>query len=51
MELTKGMGSFPTVMARVEVPLDMKQEIEMDVKGRSPLENCCALDLCGPPLL
>ena len=39
MESTRGRGPFPTVMARVEVPSDMKQEIEMDVRGRSFLEN------------
>ena len=32
MELTR--CPFPTVMARVEVPCDMKQEREMDVRGR-----------------
>ena len=39
MELTRGRGPFPTVMARVEVPSDMKQEREMDVRGLCPLEN------------
>ena len=39
MELTRGRGPFPTVMARVEVPSDMKPEREMDVRGRSPLDN------------
>ena len=32
MELTRGRGPFPTVMARVEVPSDMKQEREMTVR-------------------
>ena len=39
MELTRGRGPFPTVMARVEVPSDVKQEIEITIRGRSPLEN------------
>ena len=41
MELTRGRGPFPTVMARVEVPSDMKQEREreMDDRLQSPLEN------------
>ena len=39
MELTRGKGPFPTVMARIEVPSDMKQEREMDVRGLSPLES------------
>ena len=26
MELTRGRGPFPTVMARVEVPSEMKRE-------------------------
>ena len=38
MELTRGRGPFPTVMTRVEVPSDMKQEREMDIRLR-PLEN------------
>ena len=39
MELTRGRGPFPTVMTRVEVPSDMKQEREMDIRGLCPLEN------------
>ena len=39
MELTRGRGPFPTVMARVEVPSDMKQEREMDIRGLRPLEH------------
>ena len=39
MELTRGKGPFPTVMARIEVPSDMKQEREMDVRGLGPLES------------
>ena len=39
MELTRGRGPFPTVMARVEVPSDMKREREMDIRGLGPLEN------------
>ena len=39
MELTKGRGPFLTVMTRVEVPSDMKQEREMDVRGLGPLES------------
>ena len=39
MELTRGRGPFPTVMARVEVPFDMKQEGEMDVRGLRPPGN------------
>ena len=39
MELTRGRGPFATVMARVEVPSDMKQEREIDIRGRRPLEN------------
>ena len=39
MELTRGRGPFPTVMARVEVPSAMKQEREMDIRGLGPLEN------------
>ena len=42
MELTKGRGPFPTVMARIEVPSDMKQKREMDVRGLCPLENVFA---------
>ena len=38
MELSKGRGPFPTVMARIEVPSDMKQKREMDVRGLRPLE-------------
>ena len=34
MELTRGRVPFPTDMARVEVPYDMKQKTEMDVRGR-----------------
>ena len=37
MELTRGRGPFLTVMARVEVPSDMKQEREMDIRGLRPL--------------
>ena len=33
MELTRGRSPFPTVMARVEVPSDMKRERGMDVRG------------------
>ena len=32
MELTRGRGPFPTVMARVEAPSDMKEEREMAAK-------------------
>ena len=39
MELTRGRGPFPTVMARVEVLSDMKQEREMDIRGLRPLGN------------
>ena len=39
LELTRGRGPFPTVMARVELPSDMKQEREIDVRGRGLLEN------------
>ena len=39
MELTRGKGPFPTVMARVEVPSDVKQAREMDVRGLGPLES------------
>ena len=39
MELTRGRGPFPTVMARVEVPFDMKQERERGVRGLRLLEN------------
>ena len=39
MELTRGRGPFPTVMARIEVPSDMKEETEVDVRGRSSPEN------------
>ena len=39
MELTRSRGPFPTFMARVEVPSDMKEEREMDVRGLRPLEN------------
>ena len=35
MGLTKGRGPFPTDIARVEVPYDMKQKNEMDVRGKS----------------
>ena len=34
MELTRGRGPFPTDMARVEVPYDVKQKNEMDVRGK-----------------
>ena len=30
MEVTRGRGPFPTVMARVEVPPDIKRERERD---------------------
>ena len=33
MELTRGRGPFPTVMARVEVPSDMKEERERWTSG------------------
>ena len=33
MELTRGRGPFPTVIARVEVPSDMKQERERWTSG------------------
>ena len=36
MELTIGRGPFPTVMTRVEVPSDMKEKREMDVRGEDP---------------
>ena len=39
MEITRGRGSFPAVMARVEVLSDMKQEREIDIRGLRPLEN------------
>ena len=41
MEVTRGRGPFPTVMARVEVPPDIKgeKEREMDVREQSPLEK------------
>ena len=39
MELTRGRGPFPTVMARVGVPSETKQEREMDIRGPRPLEN------------
>ena len=39
MELIRGRGPFPTVMARIEVPSDMKREREMDVRGLRPLES------------
>ena len=35
MELTRGRGPFPTVMAGVEVPSDMKQERDR-YQGASP---------------
>ena len=38
MELTRGRDQFPTVMERVEVMSDMKQEREMDAKGLRLLE-------------
>ena len=38
MELTRSRRPFPTVMARVEVPSDVKQERKMDVRGLRPLE-------------
>ena len=34
MELTRGRGPFPNDMAKVEVPYDMKQMNEMDVRGK-----------------
>ena len=36
MELTRGRSPFPAVMARVEVPSDMKRERGMDVRGEVP---------------
>ena len=39
MELTRGRGLSSTVMAKVEVPTDMKEEKEVDVMGLRPLEN------------
>ena len=39
MELTRGRGPFPTVMARTEVLSDKKEEREMAVRKRSPLEK------------
>ena len=39
MELTRGRDPFPTVMARVEVPSDMKTEREMDLRGLRLMEN------------
>ena len=45
MELTRGRGPFPTVMARVEVPSDMKQEREMGVRGLGSLESVFDLTL------
>ena len=39
MELTRGRGPFPTVMATVEVPSYRKQEVDMDVRGLRPLEK------------
>ena len=30
------VNPFPTVMARVEVPSDMKEEREIDVRGLGP---------------
>ena len=33
MEVTRGRGPFPTIMARVEVPSDMKQERERWTSG------------------
>ena len=39
MELTRGRGPFPIVMTRVEVPSDMKQEREIDIRGLHRLEN------------
>ena len=39
MELTRGRGPFPTVMARAEVLSDMNQEREMGIRGLCPLEN------------
>ena len=38
-ELTRGRGPCPTVMARVEVPSDMKEERDMDVRGSKPSGN------------
>ena len=45
MELTRGRGPFPTVMARVKVPSDMKQEREIDIRGLRPQENFFDLTL------
>ena len=39
MELTRGRGIFPTVMARAELPSDMKLETEMDVRVWPPGKN------------
>ena len=39
MELPRGRGPFPTVMARVEVLSDMKEDREMDVRRLGPLEK------------
>ena len=38
MKLTRGRGPFPTVMARVEVPSDMKQEREIYIRELGPLQ-------------
>ena len=39
MEVTRGRGQLPTIMARVEVPSDMKQKREIDIRGLRLLEN------------
>ena len=39
MELTRGRGLKPSVMASIEVPYDMKEGRTMKVKGRSPMES------------
>ena len=40
MEFTRGRGPFPTVMVRVEVPSDTKQEREMAVRGFAAWKIC-----------
>ena len=39
IELTRGRGPFPTAMVRVEVPSDMKEEREINIRRLGPLEN------------
>ena len=39
MELPRGRGPLPTVMPRVEVLSDMKEDREMDARGLGPLEK------------